>query len=102
MALLTVGLSHHSSPVALRERLAFTENELPDALTRLRGLSGIEEAAILSTCNRTELFAVAAPEAAALLPVWWARERGMAVEELQRHLFTHRDGGSVQHVLRVA
>jgi glutamyl-tRNA reductase len=102
MALITVGLSHHSAPVAARERAAFTDAELKDALIRLRGLNGVEEAAILSTCNRTEVFAVTAPESIPLLQEWWARERGLQVGELQRYLYEHRDLGSVMHSLRVA
>jgi glutamyl-tRNA reductase len=102
MALITVGLSHHTAPVTARERAAFTAPELPDALVRLRALGGIDEVAILSTCNRTELFAVAAPETVPLLREWWARERGLPVSELERYLYEHRDLGSVMHSLRVA
>lgn len=58
--IVTLGLSHHSSPVELRERFAFPESRLPEALDRLRGRSNIQEAVILSTCNRVEIYAVAA------------------------------------------
>ena len=102
MALLTLGLSHHSAPLDARERLAFTDAELPAALTRLRALPGVDEAAILSTCNRTEIFAVAAPEEEGRLIEWWRRERQVAAGSIESHLFMLRDQGSVLHSLRVA
>jgi len=102
MALLTYGLSHHTAPLAVRERLAFTEAELPDALLRLRALPGIDEAAILSTCNRTEITVVADAEEAGLLREWWRRERDVDDASLQRGTYLHRDLASVMHSLRVA
>lgn len=102
MALITLGLSHHTTPIALRERMAFAEADLPDALGRLRALDGIDEAAILSTCNRTELFAVAAAEHEGRLLDWWRHERGAADASLETHLYLHRDQGCVTHTLRVA
>lgn len=58
--IVTLGLSHHSSPVELRERFAFAESRIPEALQILRQSGNIEEAVILSTCNRVEIYAVAA------------------------------------------
>ena len=58
MSLLVLGLSHHSAPVALRERFAFAEARVPAALQLLRDAGTAEEAVILSTCNRVEIYAV--------------------------------------------
>ncbi|WP_439640404.1 glutamyl-tRNA reductase [Nevskia sp.] len=102
MALLTLGLSHHSAPVETRERLAFTAAEIPDALARLRALPGVTEAAILSTCNRTEIFAVAAPEDESRLLDWWQRERQAPAGAVEKHAYVLRDRGTVRHSLRVA
>ncbi|GAC1622035.1 MAG: glutamyl-tRNA reductase [Nevskia sp.] len=102
MALLTLGLSHHTAPLATRERLAFTDAEIPEALARLRALPGIEEAAILSTCNRTEIFCVAAPEDESRLLEWWQRERQVPPGSLDQHTYMLRDRSSVLHSLRVA
>jgi glutamyl-tRNA reductase len=63
MNVVVIGLSHHSSPVELRERFAFAETEIPDALKSLRE-SGFAEAVILSTCNRVEIYAATALEPA--------------------------------------
>ena len=102
MALLTLGLSHRSAPLGLRERLAFAEAELPAALERLNGLAGVEESAILSTCNRTELTLVAGAEQHPLVLDWWGRERDVPVEEYRDRVYVHRDRASVLHGLRVA
>lgn len=102
MAFITLGLSHHSAPVEARERLAFTDAELPAALARLRALAGVEEAAILSTCNRTEILAVAEPELAPRLIEWWRRELNAPAGLIEQFVYTHRDQAAVLHSLRVA
>src|SRR5436309_10220420 len=56
MALLVLGLSHHTAPVALRERFAFAEARVPATLQLLRDSGLAEEAVLLSTCNRVELY----------------------------------------------
>src|SRR6266496_5737771 len=56
MALLVLGLSHHTAPVSLRERFAFAEARVPATLQLLRDSGFAEEAVILSTCNRVELY----------------------------------------------
>ncbi|MCI0749736.1 MAG: glutamyl-tRNA reductase [Nevskiales bacterium] len=102
MSLVTLGLSHHRAPLAVRERVAFAETEIPEALARLGGLPGVHESAILSTCNRTEILAVTdAPDERALLE-WWRRERGLPEGVIEEYVYLHRDQGSVLHHLRVA
>ena len=56
MTLLALGLNHHTAPVAVRERAAIADERLDDALRALRSLDAVNEAAIVSTCNRTELY----------------------------------------------
>ena len=102
MTLLTLGLSHHSAPLETRSRVAFAEVDQPDALARLRALPGVSESAMISTCNRTEIMAVAEPELEPLLLEWWRRERQLETGLIERHLYTHRDLGAVTHSLRVA
>ena len=100
--LLTLGLSHHQSPLDVRERVAFPDAELPDALARLRALPGIAESAIVSTCNRTELMTVADEADEARLVEWWRRERQLPEGLLEKYRYAHRDHGSILHNLRVA
>jgi glutamyl-tRNA reductase len=57
MPIIVIGLSHNSSPIEVRERFAFAEGRLPAALQLLRDSGGAEEAVILSTCNRVEIYA---------------------------------------------
>src|SRR5204862_1446408 len=57
MSLLVVGLSHHTSPVEVRERFAFSEARIPATLELIRSSSIADEAVILSTCNRVEIYA---------------------------------------------
>lgn len=56
---MVIGLSVHSTPVEMREKLAIPEAEWPQAIAELCGLNHIEEAAVLSTCNRMEIYVVA-------------------------------------------
>ena len=102
MTLVTLGLSHHRAPVEARERLSFTEPDLPAAVTRLRALPDVNEAAILSTCNRTEIMAVTTLGAEERLLEWWRRERQAPEGYIEKFAYSHRDLGSVTHSLRVA
>jgi glutamyl-tRNA reductase len=102
MALITLGLSHHNAPVEARERMAFAEGDLVAALTRLRALPGVDEAAIISTCNRTEIMTVASLDEERRILDWWRRERQAPEGYLEKFLYTHRDSGSITHSLRVA
>ncbi|MCK5770165.1 glutamyl-tRNA reductase [Algiphilus sp.] len=102
MALIALGLSHHNAPVEVRSQLAFTEFEAPDALARLRAREGVREAALLSTCNRTEVLGVLDASAEDIVPEWWAAERGVRPEDVRSHLRVHRDLAAIRHSLRVA
>lgn len=108
MALLTLGLNHNTAPVALREKLAFpTKEAIGTALSDLRGhlKSLAPEAAILSTCNRTEIYCKtdAPDEAGQALTEWIGRHRGVGGEgNLAEHLYLLPNQGAVRHAFRVA
>ncbi|MEO5351786.1 MAG: glutamyl-tRNA reductase [Magnetococcus sp. XQGC-1] len=104
MKLIVVGLNHKTTPVALRERLAFSSEELSPALTGLLRLEGMHEGLLLSTCNRVELYGVCAePErGVATASQWLAESRGLDLETLLPHLYSHVDQEAVQHGMRVA
>ena len=108
MALLTLGLNHNTAPVALREKLAFpTKEAIGTALSDLRGhlKSLAPEAAILSTCNRTEIYCKtdAPDEAGQALTEWIGRHRGVDGEgNLAEHLYLLPNQGAVRHAFRVA
>nr|P42808.1 RecName: Full=Glutamyl-tRNA reductase; Short=GluTR [Xanthomonas phaseoli pv. phaseoli]BAA03668.1 glutamyl-tRNA reductase [Xanthomonas phaseoli pv. phaseoli] len=96
MTLWVLGLNHQTAPVDLRERAAFAGDALPRALESLRALPQVSEAALLSTCNRTELYAMA-EEAHSL--VTWLETHAPA---LSGYLYQHQEAEAVRHLFRVA
>ena len=103
--LLVVGINHHSAPVGVRERLAVPSYGLPDALQSLRELPGVTEGAVLSTCNRTEVYAAADNinvDNADALADWLAGLHALGRHEFDGHLYAHRDTGVARHLFRVA
>ena len=102
MTLLAIGLNHQTAPVELRERVAFADHSLPAALAALRGLETVREVVLLSTCNRTELYAVAEDDGRAL-DTWLASHPGDARhEDLGAYLYRHEGAEAVRHLFRVA
>lgn len=102
MAILTLGINHTTAPVAIRERLAFPAERLKDALRGLVRDTPVEEAAILSTCNRTELYCGTAAAGPQPLIDWLAQHHGMAQGDLTPYLYTHSDSDTIRHMFRVA
>lgn len=106
MHLFALGLNHHSAPLAVRERLAFDTVHLPQALRELCGGSALKEAAILSTCNRTELYCAVeqrnGEDSAQSALRWLADYHRLADGEIAPYLYTHPRGDAVRHVFRVA
>jgi glutamyl-tRNA reductase len=99
MSLFALGLNHHTAPLAIRERVVFHVERLRDALTELKGAFS-PEAAILSTCNRTELYL--AGEERPDLAQWLARYHRVDPSELQPYLYTLPREQAVRHAFRVA
>ncbi|WP_084089082.1 glutamyl-tRNA reductase [Andreprevotia lacus] len=100
MKLLVLGINHQTAPLAVRERLAFTPAELEGALGELARVKGVSEAAIVSTCNRTELYCNARDADAVL--GWFAAQRGRPVDEVAQHLYRLEDDEASRHAFRVA
>jgi len=101
---LTFGLNHTSAPVAVRERVSLPGDLLKPALTALRSAFGgsVKEAAILSTCNRTEIYCAAEPDTAVQVPVWLADFQRIQAHDLDPHLYRHSQEEAVRHAFRVA
>jgi glutamyl-tRNA reductase len=110
MQLLALGLNHQTASLSLRERVAFLPEEIEGAIARLRArfarsdAGALSEAAIVSTCNRTELYcAVDAPErAGSALAEFVAQEKGIGPGDLVRASYTLPKGDAVRHAFRVA
>jgi glutamyl-tRNA reductase len=97
--LYALGLNHQTAPLQIRERVVFHVERLRDALTEMK-CNLASEAAILSTCNRTELyFSGDAPAAAA---EWLAHWHKLRPEELAPYLYTRPHDAAVRHAFRVA
>ncbi len=98
-----IGVSHHSAPVEVRERLAFGPEEASAAVADLRDSGALGEAVILSTCNRSEVYAVTQHGSGeGVLRQWYAGFHGFAPQDLDEWLYTRRDRDAVRHLFRVA
>jgi glutamyl-tRNA reductase len=100
MSLYTLGLNHQTAPVEVRERVAFGPDVLSEALRDLVGARKVKEAAILSTCNRTEVyFRGGAPERVAQ---WLAGFHNLESQALTPYVYTLNHDKAVTHAFRVA
>ncbi len=103
MPLLTIGINHNTAPVEIRERIVFASEHLAATLQELTALPGIEEASVLSTCNRTEVSCWHnSDNAAQTLIDWIAQRHDFHPDHLSEYLFIHHDDDAVRHMLRVA
>ncbi len=103
MPVVCLGLNHKSAPLAVRERVVFAPERLDPALAALAERPGVREAAVVSTCNRTEVYAVLAPEATpAILQRWLETEQALDSDWLTPHLYQLEGHAAVRHLLRVA
>ena len=101
---IVLGVSHRTAPVAVREKLTVAEEQVEAALRQVVTLPGIREAALLCTCNRVEVYAVASDREAALraLSADLAAGASVASAELEPHLYVRRTSEAVHHLFRVA
>lgn len=104
MELFAVGLNYNSAPLALRERLAFPAEQLQEALHALAHRVSAPEAAILSTCNRTEVYCAAEDieHLQANLLDWLSTSKNIDATELAKHLYILPQQDVVRHAFRVA
>lgn len=102
MALLAFGINHSTAPIEIREQISFGNEVVNDALAELKHQQGVHEAAILSTCNRTELYCSLDQENSQLPLDWLHNFHGMKQGLLKPFLYVHPDMHAVRHVLRVA
>ncbi len=100
MAFNILGINHRTAPVALREKVAFSEERLLAALLTLREEVGVAEVVILSTCNRTEVYWVGSASGAELSK-WLERHHGNNLD-LASSLYVHQEQRAVEHAFSVA
>ncbi|OQW74447.1 MAG: glutamyl-tRNA reductase [Proteobacteria bacterium ST_bin11] len=102
MTLLAVGINYNTAPVAIRERLAFPTEMLDNTLRNLWNVREISEAAILSTCNRTEFYYQADSDNQSLLVEWIADNKQLRPADFTPYLYSYKDSQSIRHMFRVA
>ncbi|KAK6916238.1 Glutamyl-tRNA reductase, N-terminal [Dillenia turbinata] len=103
-SIVVIGLSVHTAPVEMREKLAIPEAQWPQAIVELCTLNHIEEAAVLSTCNRTEIYVVALSQHRGVREVtdWMSKRSGIPVSELCQHRFILYNKDATHHLFEVS
>jgi glutamyl-tRNA reductase len=102
MTLIALGLNHTTAPVEIREKVAFSGEILPGVLSELKQQQGIDEVAILSTCNRTEIYCSLDQANQQELMDWLSRFHNLKLQDIRPFLYSHPDANAVKHMLRVA
>jgi glutamyl-tRNA reductase len=101
MPILALGLNHHTAPVNIRERASLGEGQLSDALKTLRQIDAVNEAAIVSTCNRTEIYCGMDRQDPASVVDWMHGYFQLRDQGFEPYLFYHSDRDAVRHLMRV-
>ncbi|WP_439861006.1 glutamyl-tRNA reductase [Pseudomonas sp. MBLB4136] len=102
MAFIALGINHKTASVDVRERVAFTPEQLVEALQQLCLRTASREAAILSTCNRSELYLEQDSLAAEAVLAWLAEFHQLNLDDLRACAYVHQDDAAVRHMMRVA
>jgi glutamyl-tRNA reductase len=103
MHIIAVSLNHHTAPVEVRERFTFSDERLPEALNRLKQTKSILEGVIVSTCNRTEIYAVVdrlhmcGHYIRGFMENWF----GISRDQFVQYLSIHEDQDAIKHLFRV-
>jgi len=101
MRLQILGLNHNTAPVEIREQVVFAGEDIGGALARLRNFDEVDEAVLLSTCNRTEFYVITTDSGREQLRTWLLDERNLD-QAISSTLFTLDDDNAIRHIFRVA
>ena len=101
MRLQILGLNHNTAPIEIREQVVFAGDEVSRACERLTDIDGVDEAVLLSTCNRTEFYVITSDGGRGRLQDWLRDERGLD-PGFANSLFTLDTEDAIRHVFRVA
>ena len=102
MSLLAIGLNHKSAPIGIREKVTFGPDIIVGALRSLTERPGVDEAVILSTCNRTEAYCVLHDASLEDICQWLSDFHGLELETISPYLYNHQNRDTIAHLLRVA
>ncbi|MEJ2394687.1 MAG: glutamyl-tRNA reductase [Candidatus Thiodiazotropha sp.] len=102
MTILALGINHKTAPVDIRERVTFGPDIIAGALRSLKEHPAVQEAVILSTCNRTEVYCCLSEEAHEPLADWLGQFHGIENDRLTPYLYSHFGADAIKHLLRVS
>ncbi len=102
MSILAFGINHKTAPVDIRERVAFEPGQISHALRDLVAQPAVNEAAIISTCNRTELYCGLENNDLNMVTNWLRAYHKLGERDIQPYVYAHPDHDAVRHLLRVA
>ncbi len=101
MEFRAIGINHRTASVSLRETITFTPDQISPALNQLRQQPGVQEAVLLSTCNRTEIYLYGEIEPLEIL-LWLSQYHAADYTQLREHVYCHRALSAVRHIICVA
>lgn len=102
MTIITLGINHKTAPLEIREKVSFGPEIIVGALRTLLERPGVEESVILSTCNRTEIYAIFSNSDPGEIARWMSDFHGVAPETIAPYLYSRHGADAVRHILRVA
>lgn len=102
MPLFTIGISHHTAPIEIREKVAIARSEYAERVGQLCALPGVEEVIVVGTCNRTEIYCLSTDAGKQSLVDWVHEVNDIPAGELDRHLYDHEGEEAARHLIRVA
>jgi glutamyl-tRNA reductase len=102
MPLFTIGISHRTAPIEIRERVAIPRAEYAARVGQLRAQPGVDEVMILGTCNRTEVYCLSSQGGKETLLDWIHRSNGLPPGQLDQHFYSYEGEASARHLIRVA
>ncbi|HMB60299.1 MAG TPA: glutamyl-tRNA reductase [Xanthomonadales bacterium] len=102
MPLHVLGISHHTAPVEVRERVAINSPDYGENIRQLMQLEGVEETVIIGTCNRTEFYCLCTNDLEKDLLAWVHDSRAIPAGEMNEYFYQHSGENAVRHLIRVA
>ncbi|MCW8873779.1 MAG: glutamyl-tRNA reductase [Xanthomonadales bacterium] len=102
MPLFAIGISHHTAPIEIREKVAIPRTEYSARVGQLCALPGVEEVLILGTCNRTEIYCLSSQAGKELVLDWVHRTNAIPPGQFDKYFYAHEGDGVARHLIRVA
>ena len=105
MNIVVVGMNHKTVPIEIREKYSFKEEDLPEALKALKNIEEVLECAILSTCNRVEIYALTLIDDVEKIKDFLYKKDNsseLPIDKIQSYLYIHRNGKALEHLCRVS